>query len=221
MTPILISTYDRPDLLRGTLQTLFESVESPIQVIVADDGSPNDKTRKVLDMFPVRQLLLPHQGLVHSLNALFAEVKRFAEERMLAPFWIYCQDDLRFSPGWLQKMFAVWDRWAEESNFGLLTCVEDAFTVINQFEWEGMHIQIKHFAEGHLYFAPKDFWVRTTPIPILNGDGTERGFPCSGIGSNVDWHFLRDSPKSLSHLKKKVGVIPGLVTHTGNENSTW
>ena len=115
----------------------------------------------------------------------------------------------------------VWERWAEELHFGLLTCVDDTFKVNREFQWEDVHVQVKHFAEGHLYFALSDFWAHTTPVPILNVDGTKRGLPDYGVGSNVDWHFLRESSHSLKHLKRQTGAIANLVQHTGNDHSTW
>jgi len=50
---ICIATYDRPELLKNTLTSIFQQVVSlPYEVIVVDDGSPGDGTRKVCGEFP-------------------------------------------------------------------------------------------------------------------------------------------------------------------------
>lgn len=217
--PVLISTYDRPNQLRSTLQTLFEFTETSIWVAVADDGSPGDRTREVLESFPIQKVLyLPHRGLVYSVNALFEAVK---EVTTPSDFWVYAQDDLAFSQGWLWKMISIWGRWAEGMGFGLMAGVDDdAYRAFHEFAWEGLHVKAKAFAEGHLYLAPKDFWTRNIPVSIRNLDGSERGFPAAGRGSNVDWWFLRDSPQSLARTGQRVGVVSGLVQHNGDQ-STW
>jgi len=55
LTSICIATFDKPKALDRTLESIFsQSPSGPYEVIVVDDGSPEEKTERVCDRHPVR-----------------------------------------------------------------------------------------------------------------------------------------------------------------------
>lgn len=49
LVSIIIPTYDRPKLLGATLDSLMRQRYANFEIIVVDDGSPNDKTKELCD----------------------------------------------------------------------------------------------------------------------------------------------------------------------------
>lgn len=60
------------------------------------------------------------------------------------------------------------------------------------------------------------------PIPRLDPEtGRVRANPHLGIGSGVDWHFVRNHENSICRTGRTCLVIPGLLQHAGYKESTW
>src|SRR5205814_1106722 len=72
---VLISTYDRPDLLDGCLTSFTEQTlpRTAFEVIVVDDGSPSTETAEVIEQFrdrlPLTFARLEHAGRSAAKNA--------------------------------------------------------------------------------------------------------------------------------------------------------
>ena len=66
------------------------------------------------------------------------------------------------------------------------------------------------------------YWMSMWPIPRIDAEtGRERGRPNDGLGSGVDWHFVRVHENSVCKRGKTNLIIPGLVVHSGYKESTW
>ena len=60
------------------------------------------------------------------------------------------------------------------------------------------------------------------PIPRFDPETQrERAKPNDGIGSGVDWHFIRNAENSVCKTGKTCLVVPGLIQHNGFDQSTW
>jgi hypothetical protein len=73
-----------------------------------------------------------------------------------------------------------------------------------------------------MMMARIEYWMSMWPIPRFDVEtGRVRGLPNDGIGSSVDWHFLRDHPGSVQRTGRCCVVVPGLIRHLGHDRSTW
>jgi len=98
---ICMSTYDRPILLRRTLESIFsQSVPFRYEVIVVDDGSPGAKTMAVCTQFPVRYSRIERDpGFRNPAKA------RNAAYRMAAGEVVICQsDDVMHGPDAIRRL---------------------------------------------------------------------------------------------------------------------
>jgi glucosyl-dolichyl phosphate glucuronosyltransferase len=100
---IAICTYRRPQLLRETLRCLVrqEYARDRCEILVVDNNSPDDSTRRVVDSFahaPIapQYLLEPRQGLSHARNRALAA--------SMHDVIVYVDDDVIVEPDWLQTL---------------------------------------------------------------------------------------------------------------------
>jgi glucosyl-dolichyl phosphate glucuronosyltransferase len=111
-----ISTWNRADLLRQTLETLTALRTPPgvtWDVLVCDNNSP-DATRQTVEALsgrlPVRYVLEPRQGSSHARNRLIS---------MSDACWVFfLDDDVRVEPGWLEGYLAGMARHPGAAIFG-------------------------------------------------------------------------------------------------------
>lgn len=60
------------------------------------------------------------------------------------------------------------------------------------------------------------------PISRIDPEtGRERGKPNDGMGSSVDWWFIRNHKNSVCKTGRTNLVMPGLLVHIGYKDSTW
>ncbi len=101
---VLIASHDRPEKLRRCLESLAEQTADPaaFEVIVADDGSPQDTAATVEAFEPpyaLRLLRLPKGGKSAALNA--------AIEAAAAPACAFLDDDVLAAPGLVAAYLAA------------------------------------------------------------------------------------------------------------------
>lgn len=220
MTHILITTYDRPALLRRSLESLFECTQGEFQVLVSDDGSPGEETAQVLgdSSDKIAQTLLgrTEAGLVDSFNRLFeASVALGPVE-----FVCYAQDDVTYTPDWLKKCVHVLELFPGELGFvtGFDAPEHTSHGALSQ---NGVVVVRKLYTRATHLIARREFWESVGPVPRRNPDGSVRGRPDSGRGSNVDWYWMKHAERSSEKQGKMVGCLRGLVEHQGEGHSTW
>lgn len=108
---VAICTYNRADLLEGTLERLFvQTVPDSIQweLIVVDNAS-TDHTAAVLERarakFPVRTFLETKRGLSHARNRAATEAR--------GDWVLFTDDDVRVAPTWVQSFAEAVERHAD------------------------------------------------------------------------------------------------------------
>lgn len=80
----------------------------------------------------------------------------------------------------------------------------------------------KDWIRATCMLARHDYWMSMWPISRIDPEtGRERGKPDNGMGSSVDWWFIRNHPNSVTKTGRTNLVIPGLLQHTGYKDSTW
>ncbi len=102
---VVVSTYNRADVLPRALQSLLEQdLDSGQYEIVVVDNNCTDGTRQVVDAFAskaphVRYVFEPRQGVSYGRNTGILTTS--------APIIAFTDDDVRVAPNWASTIFAV------------------------------------------------------------------------------------------------------------------
>lgn len=100
-------SYERPAFLRTAIETLLANAESPLELIVHDDGSTNPGVRAVLlealDAGRVSTVILNPAGWNSGQGTALNRMFNMATGDPI----IKCDQDLIFHPGWLRKMLEI------------------------------------------------------------------------------------------------------------------
>lgn len=140
------------------------------------------------------------------------------------PLTTYVQDDVIFRPDWLDLLSSKFIqlekplKLAFASGHAAVEHRDDprAETKELGFGYTNRYIRATCMMARH------ETWMSMWPIPRVDPEtGQERGRPHAGLGSGVDWHFVRVHPNSVVRTGRTNLIIPGLVVHAGFKESTW
>jgi hypothetical protein len=83
-------------------------------------------------------------------------------------------------------------------------------------------VLLKKWIRAAQMFGRHEYWMSMFPIPRFDPEtGAIRAKPNNGIGSGVDWHFIRNHLNSVDRTGRNCLVLPGLCVHAGFKDSTW
>jgi glycosyltransferase involved in cell wall biosynthesis len=235
LVDIFITTKDRHALLEKSLKSLFDSVQSTqVRVSVVIDGM-NAQTFHVVDSFSRRGFvdhILCHTeniGLAPSMNQALAHIDALnlyyghathGDASCVSDFTCYCQDDIVYEKGWLTKLMRLFLMFEKKFNIGFATGATCPEHPVRAKIADG--IVLKNWIRATQMFARREYWMSMYPIPRFDVEtGNVRAKPNDGIGSGVDWHFIRDHKNSVCNTNRTCLVIPGMVKHIGYKESTW
>jgi hypothetical protein len=199
----LVSTFNRATALRRSLPQI---VALGVSTLVIDDASdePNgEENWNTCLENKVHYLQLPqNRGLAAVLNI---GVEYFAADSSVK-FINYLQDDTDCVPGLLKIM-------AKLASHGKLITGHDAgeHPSFKRDKIEGMDVIYKWNCRATHLFASVDFWRSVMPIPTRELGAPKRTGAGRGLGSNVDWWIVKDSPNSCEKTKRPILCVPGLV----------
>jgi glycosyltransferase involved in cell wall biosynthesis len=239
MIDILMTTYNRAEFLKRTLDSLFQKTKDvPYRLFIIDDCS-SDETPEYLSKLSHENLChislsKKRRGVRYGFNLLWTEAEWhdiFYED---FPYLCYFQDDVEImEDGWLATLLEAYEELKEKYNIGFFSgydCVEHP--VLESIDRSGRKVLIKISQGFPNVVAEKSFWRSVGHVPRFNPDGHLIGFPDNGRGSNLDVWFMgcysrsrfdkgAASPDCSFNQGKKVMVIP-MMRHLGQlENSTW
>jgi len=167
-----------------------------------------------------------NQALAHidALNKYYESSPDPADCNEVTEFVCYCQDDLLYSPGWLETLAKFFLLFERQKNLGFASgveCIEHEMKeVVGEFQ--GTKLITKDWIRAAQVFGRRDYWMSMFPIPAFDPEtGRKRAKPNDGMGSGVDWHFIRNHENSVCKSGKTCLVLPGLVKHMGYDQSTW
>lgn len=226
-TAIVISTYNRLELLRKTIDSLLDSFDKEkADIYVFNDGS-TDGTYEYLSGHASNLTQITwkeNKGLRFVFNHIFLNFKN-RDYKYIS----YNQDDVAFKKGWLDQCInSLWALPASNNyKIGFVTG-HDAPEHLIEKELNLASIgtcYIKPTCRATHLFANKERWMEFEEIPDLTPGIAA---PAPGQGSKVDWWLIGHpedkyphSKNSLKNKGEKVLCIPGLIAHMGWNQSTW
>src|SRR5436305_11094952 len=99
MISVCICTYNRPESLQRTLESLASQLNADsgvIELLIVDNNCTDD-TYQIIEAFrvglPVRRVTESRQGLAHARNRAVTEFR--------GDVLLFTDDDVRFGTGWL------------------------------------------------------------------------------------------------------------------------
>lgn len=114
---IVISTYNRCEVLRGALERMLAQEAGEIKYeIIAVDNNSTDDTRSVIESLiarghgNLRYLFEPRQGVSYGRNSGMKAAR--------APIFAFTDDDVRVSPDWISKIKRAFDEHPEVDFLG-------------------------------------------------------------------------------------------------------
>lgn len=228
---IFVTVKNRGELAQKSLKSLYENTDkNQYRLTIIRDGDYLN-TRFLLDDENISHILTSkeNEGLGPSINRALSHIdatnKYFEDARAgdfnkVSPFICYCQDDLIYTPGWLEKLSKFFLLFEKQHKLGFATgleCVEHAKKADLP---NGM--MLKNWIRAAQMFARREYWLSMHPIARFDPEtGRVRAKPNDGMGSGVDWWFIRNHQNSVDKTGKTCLVIPSLVKHMGYKESTW
>lgn len=238
MINICVTTYNRVEMLRRCIESIKKCTKLKYTLTVIDDAS-NDSTRDyLLSQKDIHVLLNDTQrGLAHNLNAIW----EYSEKLNNFEYMCYIQDDvIAIEDGWLSKVLECADAYKNETNnkIGFLSAVHlPAHPVVNTFKHNNITYYSKKSISGVNMIAKYSFWNSIGKVPLVNNNGTIRGFPSPsaipgkhGKGSNVDVYltgcisksrYSSESAKNSCYNQNATCIVVPTAKHIGINNSTW
>jgi glycosyltransferase involved in cell wall biosynthesis len=213
-TAIVITTYNRGTVLCRALQTIAV-LGSPM--LVVDDGSRNDQAKfnqEACAMYGAQYMrIADNRGLACALNIGLSYW--LADSRIE---WIsYIQDDVDVHPQLLNKMSEAIQHYRCNLYTGHNSPYHPAAASMNGY------LLKKSCAGVHMH-ARAAFWKSILPIPTFALGAPKRiAGRVKGMGSNVDWWIVRDSPHSIKSRGEQICCVPNLVRTFlfKAEDSSW
>lgn len=230
---IFITTKNRPELLRKSLESFRSTTPRELyRLTVIRDGDYPETEAVLSDFKDVIDYVLVNRenaGLGPSINLALAHIKALndwyddptvPDKSKVSPFICYNQDDLLYSPGWLEKLsrFFIFTEFPYKIGFASgVECIE------HKTKKElGNGLVLKDWIRAAQMFGRREYWLSMHPIPRYDPEtGRTRAKPNDGMGSGVDWWFVRNADNSVCKTGRTCLVIPGLVKHLGYKDSTW
>ncbi|MGD9711015.1 MAG: glycosyltransferase family 2 protein [Thermomicrobiales bacterium] len=138
----------------------------------------------------------------------------------VAPYIVMCQDDLIYSKDWLPILASRFRAYGRLRKLGFASGVECIEHPVRETLADG--IVLKDWIRAAQMLGEQDYWRSMAPIPRWDPETKNiRAKPNDGIGSGVDWWFIRNHPESVCKSGRTNLVMPGLVQHAGYKQSTW
>lgn len=229
-TDLIVTTTDRPELLRQMLDSLCKTTpKDQYRLTIVVDGFDADTVTLFNgygDLIDQTIISERNEGLGPSLNkaiALVGALKSWDDGAV--PLTCYVQDDVVFARDWLATLTGKFLQL--ERPLGLAfasghSAVEHYDDPRAQRKDLGGGMYVSKYIRATCMLARHETWRSMIPIPRVDPEtGRERGRPHNGMGSGVDWHFVRVHDNSVVRTNRTNLVIPGLVVHAGYDKSTW
>lgn len=236
---VFITTYPkdhkRVEILRDSCISFYENTNMKnVRLTVCVDGFgflPPHLVGQIAYKYDYLLCNKTNQGLGPTINHALTHidaVNKYHEQRneteQVSEFICMVQDDVLYKKDWLDVLVKYFLLFEKKENLGFASghdAIEHA-TKKEIANISGQKIICKDWIRATNMFGRRSYWMSMFPIPGMDPEtGRKRAKPDNGMGSGVDWWFLRNHPNSVCKTGKTNLVIPGLVTHFGHKDSTW
>jgi len=241
MIDVLITTYNRKDFLKRTLESFFDITRIPFRMFVIDDCS-GDGTQGYLATLKHENLaavILSKQrnGVVYGFDQLWNLSDYFDSFHGENRYMCYLQDDLvSMEKDWLATILDAYENLKDEHRIAFASGHDAIEHPIERWIlWNGRRVAVKRSQGATNLIAEKDFWRSIGYIPKNNPDGSVRGHPNGRRGSHIDLYLMgyMSGSRSVSEASaaknsvkdqgKRILVFPEMLEHLGQigVRSTW
>lgn len=223
---VFITTFRRAELLDRSLRSFRECTDRKNFRLTVVQDDLDMQTAQVLSrhLDTVDHLLVhcTNNGLGPSINQALAYVdtlKRW-DGHLAPPLTVYLQDDVLYSAGWLERLSKMFFLLEKQYNLAFASGIESVEHPMRKDIGNGMIL--KDWIRATCMMARHEYWMSMWPISRIDPEtGRERGRPNNGLGSSVDWWFVRNHDNSVCKSGRTNLIIPGLLQHAGYDKSTW
>lgn len=235
MIDIFITYKDRERLFEESFFSLIKNTPKELYrlTIVCDGfGVPKEiRNNQEIDYIlvngknaglgPSINMALAH---IDALNKWYFSSPDIADMAKVSQFVCYCQDDLLYTEGWLEKLtkfFCMFEQPKRLAFASGVECIEHE-TREELGTFAGTRLITKDWVRAANMFARRETWMSMFPIPAFDPETQrKRAKPNDGMGSGVDWWFVRNHKNSVCKTGRTCLAIPGLLQHLGYNQSTW
>lgn len=233
MIDIFVTIKDRYELATKSLESLDRCTDrSSYRLTILIDGQVGDTVDgfyEALDRADHVLVSKQNEGLGPTINRALSHIEsinrwyedpKTGDPSQVSDLIVYCQDDLLYTPKWLKFLSERFYQFERSFNLGFatgLSCVEHKTKfVINEKEC------CKDWIRAAQMLARRSYWMSMWPISSFDPEtGRKRAKPNDGVGSGVDWWFIRNHANSVCKTGRTNLVLNGLVKHLGFDQSTW
>jgi len=230
---ILITTYNRLNLLKKCMESLWNTIEQGTPIFVVNDGSKQETTnylyecmsKNLIDVVINSKINMGISPSISSgMNYIFDFVRFFSADRRkeFKPYISYIQDDMLFTKkNWPSYCIEKFSQAKKLVDVDFMTGFDFSYEfdennhprIHKDITLEGCHFR-KSMSGQHM-MASIDTWKERLPVPTFRDGSVVRGHPHNGIGSCVDWWLIRDSKPS------KTLAVEDIAVYDGKKKSTW
>jgi glycosyltransferase involved in cell wall biosynthesis len=228
MIDIFITTYKREEVFKQSLKSLLESTNRDLfRLTVVVDGGGSDFSARDYVFQNADYVLWNHKniGVGPSVNNVLSHIGSLNDyfDNSQKNFICYCQDDVVYEKGWLEKLIKIYSLFSRKYDIGFVSghnAPEHATKEKIKFGKD--ELLLKPWIRATNMFAEREYFLSMLPIARIDPETRrERAKPNDGIGSGIDWWFIRNHPNSVCKSGKINLVYPGLIKHIGYNKSTW
>jgi len=209
---IVITTYEREDMLKQLLDDIFKYTEYNMFVVVFDDGSEHTYD---LSEYDVKYIKYVKNNGLKNLWRVISDTFKFSQ-KIDAKYYFYFQDDLRLKENFFQESIRIFESIPDDNKISLGTLMIDSQR--NTPKWTGVYpIEYDEYYKTqwcelvfmceYKFFEVLDF--KLNPIPASRWDKNPN--ISSGVGQQISLRLFENG-FNMYH------VINTLTTHGDHES---
>jgi len=226
-TDLFITTFGRKELFERSLNSLLENTDRKLfnLTVVVDGGTVKESSSKSFEYADTVLWNKNNLGLGPSINLALAHISASNNyfDNNKNEYICMVQDDVIYSPGWLEKLIRVHRAYSTVKKIGFVSG-HDApeHPRRGEIKFGQDVLYLKDWIRATNMLAEREYFLSMFPIPRIDPEtGRERGKPNNGMGSSCDWWLIRNHSNSVCKSGRTNIVYPGLIKHIGFDRSTW
>jgi glycosyltransferase involved in cell wall biosynthesis len=231
MIDLFVTTFKRPELCKKSLRSLLDNTNRDLfrlTLIVDGDAELETLAGLLKEASPHHTLLhRENLGLGPSINQALAHINTlntyYKGEKEENKYICYCQDDVEYQKGWLEKLVKIYNLYHKKYNVGFVSGHNaPEHEVKGTIKFGKDTLLLKPWIRATNMFTTAEYFMSMFPISRMDPEtGRVRAKPNNGMGSGVDWWFIRNHENSVCRTGRMNIVVPGLIKHIGYNESTW